>query len=502
MGTTMSEREIFVEELDDTPEAEVRAPRTARGAALIGARVFAGVVGLVVAGVAIGGASLVALPSHSVTPLSTVVTPVPAAQQRVCAGPVLKLGDESGKSATAITSIGQPSVVHAQSAGTTAVAPLSSTDSKTGVTPESLTLPPSAAHPDAALQGSQSELVASGDTVGFSASECAEGSSDSWLVGGATDTGRTTLVTLSNPSSVIATVTLTVYGESGAIVAAGTAGVVVPGRSQRVLSLSGFAPDVLSPVIHVQSVGGLIVANLQQSIVRTLAAGGVDTIGTSQSPSTLNLVPGIILADGASVSALQPQPGFSDLRTIIRVFVPGSVAARTEISIIPEDGSAALTPVRVIVQPGVVTDVPLDSYPDGSYTVMIASDKPVVTAARVSTVGSTGQSDFTWIPSAQPIATSALIAVAPGPSPQLNIANPTRKSITATLRQTGGPDLKLVVPAGGAVSQAVTGGSVYSVTGFDSLDFAVSYLGDGQLASFAVTPSAPASRPIRIYPSR
>jgi hypothetical protein len=492
----------YVHEIEDVAEPVVKPPRTARGVALIGARIVTGAIGTVVAAVVIGAAVLVPFPNHVVKPASRLVTPVPSAQQRVCAGPLLRLGDDAGQSATTISSVGAPAVRYSQTTGSATRAPLASTDSTSRVTPDLLTLPPdaSASSLPPLLSGAQTQTVATGDLVGLAAAECAEGSSDSWLVGGATDTGRTTLITLSNPSNVIATVSLSVYSETGPIVAAGTDGIVVPPGGQRALSLAGFAPDVVSPVVRVQSRGGQVVANLQQSIVRTLAPGGVDIIGTTAVPSTLNIIPGLVISNGTAVAARQPESGYGDLQSILRLFVPGTESARADITITPEDGSAAATPVLIVVQPGVVTDLPLDSYPDGNYSVTIATDKPIVAGARISTVGATGTSDFAWSASATAVSRRALVAVAPGPAPTLHIANPTRKDAVVRIAHRGDATVTVTVPAGRTVAQGVTGGGDYTLTGFDSLALAVTYLGDSQLAAFTVSPPAPASRPIVVYP--
>lgn len=492
----------YVHELEDVAEPVTKPPRTARATLIVGARILTGVIGTAVTAVVIGAAVFVPLPSHLAQPQSQLVTPVAAAQQRVCAGPILRLGDDTGQSATRISSVGVPSVRYSQTVGSAALAPLASTDSTSGVTPDLLTLPPRASSSSLPplLSGSQTQTVGSGDLVGLAAAECAEGTSDSWLVGGATDTGRTTLITLSNPSNVIATVNLTIYSGAGPITAAGTEGIVVTPGGQRVLSLAGFAPNVTSPVVRVQSRGGRVVANLQQSIVRTLEPGGVAIIGTTAAPSTLNLIPGVLISNGNAVAARQAENGFSDLRSILRLFVPGTESARAEITITPEDGSTAATPVRVVVRPGVVTDVPLDSYPDGSYTITVATDKPLVAAARISTVGSTGQSDFAWFASATAVSQRALVAVAPGPSPVLHIANPTQKKAVVTIAQKGAPSAQVTVPAGRSIAQSVVSGGYYTLTGFDSLALSVSYFGGSQLAAFTVSPSAPAAQPIRVYP--
>jgi hypothetical protein len=501
-STPPVETRAYVAEVEDVAEPVTKAPRTARGALLVGARVLTGVIGIGVAAVTIGAAVLLPLPSYEVTPASRLVTPVASAQQRICAGPLLRLGDDTGQAATTVSSVGKPAVRYSQTVGKATLAPLASTDSTTGVAPDLLTLPPrsTASSLLPLLSGSQVQAVSSGDLVGLAAAECAEGSSDSWLVGGATDTGRTTLVTLSNPSNVVATVNLSIFAETGPITAAGTDGIVVPPGGQRVLSLAGFAPNISSPVVRVQSRGGQVVANLQQSIVRTLEPGGVDIVGASAGPSTLNVIPGLVLSNGAAVAARQAESGFGDLSSTIRLYVPGTDSARAEITIVPENGSEAATPVRVVVQPGIVTEVPLDSYPDGSYTVTIATDKPLVAGARISTVGTTGQTDFAWSASTTSVSHRALVTVAPGPTPLLHIANPTQKDAVVTLAHAGVADIPVTVPAGRTVTQAVVSGASYTLTGFDKLALAVSYLGDGQLAAFSVSPSAPASRPIVIYP--
>jgi hypothetical protein len=210
--TTGIPEDDYLPEADAAPAIVPRAPRTARSAVLVGARIVTGAIGVAVAALAIGAASFVPLPSLTSTPPAVVVTPVASAQQRVCPGPLLRLGDESGQTATAISSVGTPQVQHSQTAGRATLAPLPSTDNNSGVAPELLTLPPvtSSGRIPPRLSGSQSQSINSGDLVGFAAAECSEGSADSWLVGGATITGRTTLITLSNPSNVIATENLTI----------------------------------------------------------------------------------------------------------------------------------------------------------------------------------------------------------------------------------------------------------------------------------------------------
>lgn len=503
----------MTDDLEPEPELEVapepvpqalpaaKTPGRARGVVLVGARIVAGTIGVGVAALALAAAALLPIPRHAVSPPSVLVTPVATAQERVCAGPLLRLGDETGAGAATASSVGRPTVRFAQSAGRSEAAPLSATENTTGVAPQLLTLPAgssTAARP--LLAGAQSQAVSSEDLVGFAAAECTEATSDSWLVGGATDTGRTSLLTLSNPSAVPATVTLTIYSETGVVSAAGTDGIVVAPSSQRVFSLAGFAPNTVSPVVRVQSRGGQVVANLQQSTVRTLEPGGVDIVGAASGPSTTSVIPGMVVANSDAVVARQGEPGFADLGSVIRLFVPGDKAAKARVSVVPENGTAEIKSVAVDVPAGMVTDVPLDTLDDGSYTVSVSSDIPLVAGARVSTVGSTGQSDFAWLASAEPLDRKALVEVAPGPSPQLHLANSSRASATVKIATKGQPDAKVTVPAGRTVTYPVVASSAYTVSGFSTLSLAVTYSGDAQLSAYSVSTSAPASRPIRIFP--
>jgi hypothetical protein len=56
------------------------------------------------------------------------------------------------------------------------------------------------------------------------------------------------------------------------------------------------------------------------------------------------------------------------------------------------------------------------------------------------------------------------------------------------------------VSAGTTVSVPVRAGESYTLGGFTSIYASVSFVSDGALASYPVSPSAIGSAPIRIYP--
>ncbi|MCU1419756.1 MAG: hypothetical protein JWP30_148 [Homoserinimonas sp.] len=487
---------------DTDPELAppVRSPVTAKGVAVVGARVIAGAVGVAVAFAAVTASSFLPLPSYSVTPPGVSVTPVPALQQRACAGPVLRLGGEMGEGATVVSAVGAPEVAHAASGGRVETVQFAATDESSGKAATVLTLPAPDDASHALFAGSQSQLVSAGTLAGLATANCAEAVSQAWLVGGSTATGRTTLVRLSNPGTVIATVSLSVFGELGLVDAPGTDGIVVQPGSERILSLAGLAPDLASPVVHVTSVGGRIVATLQQTTVRTLQAGGVDFVAPTQAPSRNMVIPGLVLSSHELIEHGGAIAGFEDLAPTVRFFVPGKETAHARVVVSSESGASEPVTVTLDMAAGRTSELPLQEFADGSYTVTIDSDVPVVAGARVSTMFDGGANDFAWHAATLPVRERALVAVAPGPGAAMHLHNPTETDAAVTIAPSADATKTVTVPAGGSVAVAVGAGSAYELSGFDALHVTVSYLGDGVVSNFTVTPPGPGSKPLLVYP--
>ncbi len=485
----------------DEPQATERRGLTARGVAVAGARTVAGLVGIGVAAATIAAAAIIPLPTVMSTPVSMLVTPVPTAQQLVCAGSVLRLADDSGAGATTVSALGRPDLDAASSDGSVSRIPVEVSDASTGGTssaPTIVSTPPSA--PDATqsvlVSGAQSELVNEGDFVGLAAADCDMANGDSWLAGGSTSVGRTTLLSLTNPSEVPATVNLELFGEDGQITAPGTSGIIVPANGQRVLSLAGFKPDIVSPVVHVMSTGGQVSATLQEAIVRGLNPGGVDIIPAQPALSTQTVIPGVLVTNLDAVQALRTggDPQFDDIETAIRVFAPGEGSVTLTVSVTPESASATGTSFAIDVDAGRVTDVPIEQLATGSYTISIASSEGVVASARVtSAVGSV--TDFAWFGAAPLLRTTAQVTAAPGPSPVLHLANPTASDAQVLV------GTQTVGIAGGSSSVlALQPGETYTLTGFDMLYASVTLAQDGMIAGYRVHPPGVGSAPIVVYP--
>ena len=493
---------------DDAADATAKTKVTVRSAAIVGVRVVAGVAGIAVAAAAIAVAALVPFPVASRAPATVDVMPVPTAQQLVCPGGVLRLGDDSGQAATTSSSIGEPTARYESSSGTVVATPFEGSDASTGGTasaPLLISSLPGEADDDAILvSGAQSQSVSSGEFGGLTATDCAGVATETWLVGGATSIGRTTLVTLANPSDTVSTVSLAISSENGKVSAPGATGIVVQPHGQRVLSLAGFAPDIESPVVHVVSRGGQIVANLQQATVRGLAPGGVDVVASTQAPSSVSVIPGVVIAGSASVGALLGEDGYSDLATVLRLFVPGEAGADAQISVIADDGATAGNAFSVELDPGTTQDLTLDGLADGTYTVRVETTQPVVASVRVSAVqtsaDSDGSADFAWLSSVDELRDTALVTIAPGPQSRVHLFNPTEEDADVTLTALDGVDIDVTVAAGASAQVPVVAGKTYRLDGFDELYGAVSFVGDAQIAGYAIRPPALSAGPITIVP--
>ncbi|MEO6309381.1 MAG: DUF5719 family protein, partial [Leifsonia sp.] len=400
---------------------------TKRSVAARSAQTLGGLLGIGAIALVVAGAVLLPWPSRMITPASVVVTPQPSEQRRACPGPLLALAEDSS-AAQSVTAVGTATAVAAATDPTDGAFPISPEISDLAVpddtqggqhgAPQLIRV---AVKPGATvaplLAGSQSQTVATETLAGFAAASCAEAVSDAWLVGGSTDIGRTTLVLLTNPTTVVATVGLSVYGETGLVDAPGSTGILVQPGSQRVVSLAGLAPNLKSPIVHVQSQGGQIVAVLQQSLISGIVPQGVDLIGATGNPSLQLTIAGVAVTSPAAASPTSEAPDEHEAAgATVRMLVTGDTVATVQLGVISEGGVNPGTSIQVQVPPGVATEVPLVGLVPGGYAVNIDSDRPVIAAATATSADAAGH-DFGWFASSEPIDGEFLVTVAPGPAP-------------------------------------------------------------------------------------
>jgi hypothetical protein len=255
-------------------------------------------------------------------------------------------------------------------------------------------------------------------------------------------------------------------------------------------------------VIHVQSRGGQVVATLQQSTVRGIDAGGVDMIGASAAPAERQHILGVRVANSDALAERMTAESYSDLQTVVRLFVPGDEHTEVQIGVVPDDARGTGASLAFHIEPDQVVDVPIEALRNGSYTVTVESDLPVVAAVRQSDVGPEGQTDFAWLAAAEalPAGTDTWIAVTPGPSPKLFLHNPGTTAVAGTLTRQNGTEREVTVDPGSTQVLSVKGRDTFRLQADGELRATVSYRGDRGVAGFPVLPPAAAAEPVLIYP--
>jgi hypothetical protein len=275
----------------------------------------------------------------------------------------------------------------------------------------------------------------------------------------------------------------------------------------------------------VQASGGQVVAYLQESIVRGLDAGGVDLLGGGVAPSTHLVIPGVRVLDAIGVSKALALSDWDDVIPAVRVAVPGAKDAKVQVSLVPQDAGAHGLAFEMDVSSGKVSELGLDSsadtdsgavaIADGTYSVVIDADQPVVAGVRISTAvdpaagdpaavaqsdSTAPPSDFAWFAPAAALDRDTAVTIAPGPSPVLSAMNSTKAPITLALKAQDGADLSLVVPGGGSASVPVVAGTTYLLTSATGLIAAISYAGSAELGHYTIASAGPVSGPIVIRP--
>ena len=501
-----------------------------------------GATALVVAG-AFTAAIVGQLPAFGVADRIQQATPSSARQALVCPGPAITVGADPADAA-ALSATGTPTRVVGTVGGTkpkTTV--LKKGEVSGGAGPRALSAP--AASTAGAIAAAQSEQVTVGDAAGLVATSCTAPQSDVWFAAGATTTGRTTVLTLSNPSSVPAEVNVHVWSEDGPVDAASFSELVVPAKGRKAVSLAGVAPSAGGTVIRVTSTGGRVGAAVEQRTVRGLESGGVDMTGPTAVPALVQVVPGVRVEGAAAVASAQRADDYADLQTIVRVLVPGSRATDVSITATPDTGGQPVTLGRRVAG-GVVTDFPVTGLTDGTYTVRVTAGQPIVTGVRTSVVGDAGASttpddsvtstsgtdstavgtdaglvggdgpsdtsgttstptdtsatstargiDLAWFAAAPQLSSTAAVAVVSAPSPVLTIAS---TGAAATVRLSGAVDQTVQVPAKGAIAVPVTRGLIV-LRAAKGLYAGVSYAGADSIAGYPVASADQEARTVRI----
>lgn len=460
---------------------------------IAGVRLLAAAASVVVGVALVGFVTTTASPSSEAPLPAQTVTPVSAQLERLCPGALL-----SQSANDVITRSGSTQLTAADArGGAVSVATLAATASAA----QRVTAP---AGDGASLSAAQAQGP-TGETTGLAASACLASSGDSWIVAGASTTGRTSILRVLNPSSIPATVTVRLWSEAGAVSAPGLTGIIVGAGAERDLPLAGVRGGTSSPVFQVSSTGGLVVASLQQTVLRALTPGGADVVAGGASPSTSVTIPGVVIAGSADVAGMSGDTDSGDTVPALRLLAPRADTAAT-IRVSNDAGTQVSTTAQL--KAGVVSELPLDGLVDGDYTVRVTAAHEVVAAVRATTAtadpttGST-DSDFAWFEAAPVLGAAAQVSVAGLPgvtaAAALHLAAGAA-AMRVSVAVLGGATSEVAVAAGGSASVPLPTGATVRISGAAGGVASVSFAGEALLASYPVVSAGAVSGAIVVRP--
>ena len=316
---------------------------------------------------------------------------------------------------------------------------------------------------------SQLQLVNNARIKGLVGAACQKPSSEFWLVGGDTTTGRESLLLLTNPSKVDATVNLQVLSTEGELKISGLTAISVPHEDTVIIPISALAPKLSTFAVHVQSTGGALAGWLQQKAVRGTSAAGVDFIAPVADASENLVIPGFLVRGVKDAAALKKaNPDFADLTNVLRVTNPGDAPAEITAQVTGSDSKTFGTVLQATIEPRSTIDLDIKGLADGDYAIFIKSSVKIFASAKLNRTNKTASvvTDFVWLPSVSAEAGSRVINVPAAGISKLAIANPTDKTVEYSING-GGLAANLKLAPGALVSLLVTGGAV-SITASDA----------------------------------
>lgn len=376
----------------------------------------------------------------------------------ICPGAALNTGGTSG------TAVGEFNRIGSASISSTSVVGVSSSDVG-GAT--LLTAAGESDQGSAALNAGQVQNASSPTLNGLLGASCQAPSTAHWLLGGDTATGRETLLLLSNPGAVPATVNLRVFAEGAEVTASGLSGIAVSAGATQVVPLSSVIPETRAFAVEVQSRGAAVGAWLQQRTVRGLLYAGADFVSPLTEIGTSLTVPGILIRGSKDAAELiTTKSDYEDIVPALRVFNPSDKTATFTAQIFGANEKTFGTVIRETIPAHSTQDFAISGLADGDYAAFISSDESIAAAVRLPRTDKAKKpnTDFTWLQSAQPLSGTQQITVPRAGISKLSLTNPSSKSATVLINGTSlklrSQGIAILKVDAGAVNVKVTEGEV------------------------------------------
>lgn len=455
-----------------------------------GARAVTGL--LVVAAAAAGVVLLgnVPLPAVAREPLAlTVDTTQNTNRSLVCAGSFSELGADPEQPGVAIP-VGEATVATSGAAAETATLARSAGSGLPVVVSAPMADP---------LASAQLQSIDSENLRGAAASSCSEPSNEQWLVGGATSLGLATTLSLGNPGTVPATVSITVFDENGEVDAVQTAGVIVAPGTQQTVSLNGYAPDRERLAVRVESTGAPVAAHLGVAQSSGITPFGISGVTPQTDPATSLVIPAVENADGDGRGPNDSGEGDA-FPAVVRALAPGDAGGTATVRALDENGTS--TDVGTIeLAPKAVGELSIATLPAGTNALVVEADVPVIAGALGSAEDpDTREHDFEWFAPAPIIAADTEVAAPLISGGRLVVVNPSDAEAEITIARADGKGKTTsaaVAPGAAAVISAPAGATI---TSSEPVHAGVRAVTETAIAGYPILAPDPRDGTLTVYP--
>lgn len=354
---------------------------------------------------------------------------------------------------------------------------------------------------NAPLAAAELQQVLTPTLQGLAASSCAEPVHEQWLVGGGTTLGLSTTVVLGNPFEVPATVQLSIYDQSGPLDSSGSAGVLVPAGTQRIVSINGYAPGREQLAVLVESSGAAVTATLGVSQTVDIRSYAVDMVTRQLAPAQQLVFPAVENVTADQNSGVGLATDGADFPVSVRLLAPDQAGApsgeATILALRPQGEAVTLGTIKL--DAGVVTQFNAPEWPSDAQAIVVESELPVVGGVFGSS-DLPPSHDYAWFAPAPalPVDTDVALAVVSGG--ELVLANPGAVEATVSIEPDDGTgEARAVkVPAGGAVSVNAQGEN--RLRSDVPLWAGVRVVKSSYIAGYPVLPPIERSASLTVYP--
>lgn len=347
------------------------------------------------------------------------------------------------------------------------------------------------------LAAAEIQTLGSATQQGIAASACTEPAHEQWVVGGSSALGVSSTLVLGNPFEVPATVQVTLFDETGKIDSNKTAGVLVPAKSQRIVSLNGYAPASESLAVRVESVGAAVSAHMGVSHKVDIRSFAVDTVTSQAAPQSMLVVPGVTNRNTHNDGPTGDLQEHEDFPVVVRVLSPAA-SGSAQITAYFEDREAE-TLGSIDFAAGVVTDFTVNQWPEDAQGVVVSASAPIIGGVQGSADVPPAH-DYAWFAPAPVLAATTEVGVSVVSGGELVIANTSDADARVAVTPEAG-SLRAVtveVPAGNAVPVSGVSGAA-TLRSDVPVSAGVRVVQDAFIAGYPVIAPPERSSTLRVY---